>query len=271
MADGVTFQHLEGRDLIDTHDPDALFRQPSRISIAPKDLLRSLFELGIQPSGLPVAGAMGLQIDGVQDVPHGARADASHDLIRYRLTCQVKTRPMRDVQPFGDGFQTSEFNDLCSLHRRNLQVAPRVALPVISEQSPKPQASVQLTGSPDGRFVAVELEGEVFSSMACSDSEDNSSTSNLIPGRCITVSDPFQLGGVWRKDRQPFGSASTHGGSFYAENGKRISVADSRNSVQVLVPGTLGHRHKARTTVPDGVPRRGGGRRWRRGWWRITG
>jgi hypothetical protein len=89
---------------------------------------------------------------------------------------------MRDVQPFGDGFQTSEGHDLCSLQRSNLQVAPRVALPLIGEQSPKPRASVQLTGSPDGRFVAVELEGEVFSPLACGDSEEDSSTPNLIPG-----------------------------------------------------------------------------------------
>ena len=44
-ADRVTLQDLEGRDLIDTHHPDALFGQPRRIGIAPKDLLRSLLEL----------------------------------------------------------------------------------------------------------------------------------------------------------------------------------------------------------------------------------
>src|SRR5712691_7850534 len=62
-ADRVSFQHLKGWNLIDTHGPDALFRQPRRIAIAPKDLLRSLFEPGVQPWRLPVAGTMGLQID----------------------------------------------------------------------------------------------------------------------------------------------------------------------------------------------------------------
>ena len=58
-AKGLTLQNLEGRDLIDTNDPDALFRQSLRIPIAPKDLLRSLFEPGIQTGRLPISGAMG--------------------------------------------------------------------------------------------------------------------------------------------------------------------------------------------------------------------
>src|SRR5665811_718831 len=47
-ADRATFQHLKSRDLIDTDDPDALGRQTIRIPIAPKDLLCSLFEFGIE-------------------------------------------------------------------------------------------------------------------------------------------------------------------------------------------------------------------------------
>jgi len=34
-AKGLTLQNLEGRDLIDTNDPDALFSQSLRIPIAP--------------------------------------------------------------------------------------------------------------------------------------------------------------------------------------------------------------------------------------------
>src|SRR5271165_3800290 len=148
-ANGVTFQHLEGRDLIDTHDPDASLRQPSRISIAPKDLLRSLFELSIQPGCLPIAGAMRLQIDIVQDSAHRPGAYASNNSVRDGLTGQVSTRPMRDVQPFGHRFQTSEFNDLRSLHRSDLQFTSRVTLPLISEAAHKALALVPLTSSPD--------------------------------------------------------------------------------------------------------------------------
>src|SRR5271157_677251 len=38
-ADRITLQDLESWDFIDTHHPDALFCKPSRIPIAPKDLL----------------------------------------------------------------------------------------------------------------------------------------------------------------------------------------------------------------------------------------
>ena len=37
-AKGLTLQNLEGRDLIDTNDPDALFRQSLRIPISTKGL-----------------------------------------------------------------------------------------------------------------------------------------------------------------------------------------------------------------------------------------
>src|SRR5262249_14938815 len=70
-TDRTTLQYLKGRDLIDTHYPDALFGKSSRIRIAPKDLLRPFPEPGVQPCRLPVAGAMRLQIDISQDVSHG--------------------------------------------------------------------------------------------------------------------------------------------------------------------------------------------------------
>src|ERR1700683_503066 len=75
-ADRITLQDLEGRNLVDTHHPDALFGKPSRIRIAPKDLFRPLLEPSIEPRRLPVAGAMGLQIDLAQNVSHRPRANA---------------------------------------------------------------------------------------------------------------------------------------------------------------------------------------------------
>src|SRR5271168_5497190 len=70
-ADRMTLQDLESRDFIDTYNPDPLFGKPSRISIAPKDLLRSLLESGIHARRLPIAGAMRLQIDVAQNMSHG--------------------------------------------------------------------------------------------------------------------------------------------------------------------------------------------------------
>src|SRR5450759_1211292 len=61
-ADRVTLQDLESRDLIDTDHPDALVGKSSRIGIAPKDLLRSLLEAGVEPSRLPIPSPMGLQL-----------------------------------------------------------------------------------------------------------------------------------------------------------------------------------------------------------------
>src|ERR1019366_5537786 len=201
-AKGVTFKYLKGRDLIDTHYPDALLRQPVRIPIAPKELLRSLFESSIQPRCLPIARAMGLQIDILQDSPHRARADASDNPIRPGLAGQVVARPMRDVQSFGDRLQTGEFNDLRPLHRGNLHLPSRVALPLISEQTSKTQALVALTGSPDGGFVAIELGSKEFTAPACRNSQNNARTANLKPRRCVAMGQSLQLGDVRRVDLQ---------------------------------------------------------------------
>ena len=196
-ADRSTLQDLESWDFIDTHHPDAVSCKPSRIPIAPKDLLRSLFELSIQARCLPIAGAMGLQIDIAQDISHGTWADASHNSMRHGLVGQVVTRPMSDVQSFGHGFQTSKFNDL---QRRDLHATSRVALSLISEQSDEPKLPIPLTGSPDRGVVALELGSDVFSPLACSNSQNNSGTPNLIPGQCIAVCDSFQFGDVRRDD-----------------------------------------------------------------------
>ena len=117
---------------------------------------------------------------------------------------------MSDMQPFGHGFQASQFNDLCSLHGRDLQVASRMVVSIIGEQSDKPQLPIALTGSPDGGIVTLQLGGEVFSPLPGGDFQDNSGTPNLIPGQRITASDPFQLREVGRKDRQHLGLASPH-------------------------------------------------------------
>jgi hypothetical protein len=47
---------------------------------------------------------------------------------------------MRDVQPFSHPFQTTKFNDLRPLHRGNLKITSRVALPLVSKQGHKAQA-----------------------------------------------------------------------------------------------------------------------------------
>src|SRR5512135_1653808 len=238
-ADRVPLQDLAGRDLIDTHYPDALFGKPRRIRIAPKDLLRPLLEPGIHTSRLPVAGAMGLQINSAQDVSHGPWADVSHDPVRHGLAGQVITRPMRDVQPFGHGLQASQLNDLCPLHRRDPQVTSGAALPLIGKQAAEPPDPIPLTGSPDGGFVALEMSSEVFSPLASGDSQNNSRTSDLIPRRRVTVSDPLQLGHIRRVDRHHLGLAATHAGISHAETGHRFSISGCSNSVQVFVPETV--------------------------------
>jgi len=215
--DRITLQDLESWDFIDTHHPDVLFCKLTRIPIALKDLLRSLLEPSIQARCLRIAGAIGLQIDIAQDISHSAWADASHNSICHGLAGQVVTRPMCDVQSFGHEFQTSKFNDLYPLQRRDLHATSRVALSLISEQSDEPKLLIPLTGSPDRGVVALELGSDVFSPLACSNSQNNSGTPDLIPGQCIAVCDSFQFGDVWRENSEHIWLVSTNTGSSHAE------------------------------------------------------
>ncbi len=125
-ADRLALQNLKGGNFIDTNHPAALFGQSIRISIAPKDLLRSLLKPGIQTGGLPIAGAMGLQIDIVQQPANRCRTDRADDAVLDGLASEVLTGPMGDVQALGNGFQAGQFNDLRSLHRCGLLQSPRM-------------------------------------------------------------------------------------------------------------------------------------------------
>ena len=68
---------------ISSHTADPLLGESSRIGIAPKDLLRPLLEPGIEACRLPVAGAMGLQVNGGSRCSHGPGADTSNDAVRH--------------------------------------------------------------------------------------------------------------------------------------------------------------------------------------------
>src|ERR1022692_2109168 len=137
----------------------------------------------------------------------------------YGLAGQVNTRPMSDVQPFGHRFQTSELDDLCPLHRGNLQVTSRMASSLILKQAGESQVSIPLTGSVDGGFIAVTLASKSFASPTFSDSQNDTSTPNLERGQSVAVSDPFQFGDIRGEDRQCLGSTSTHGSSCWEDDG----------------------------------------------------
>ncbi len=113
--DRATLQNLVVGHLIRRHRPDALASQPFRIAIAPKNLLRPLLELGVEAGGLPVAGAVRLQVHISQDSSDRARADVLDDAVSNGLVSQVLAGPVGDMQAFGDGLQTGQFDDLGSL------------------------------------------------------------------------------------------------------------------------------------------------------------
>jgi len=186
-ANWVTLQDLEGRDFIDAHNPDALLGKSIRIPIAPKDLLRPLLEPGIQASRLPVAGAMGLQIDVLQNAANRCRADRREDLVVHRLAGQVLTGPVRDVQPLGDRLQTSEFYDLCPLHGGNLLRAARITLPAVGEQTRQAPLAITFAGPPNRGFVTFEPASDRTLPFPSGDGQHNLGTLHLKPRQGTAV------------------------------------------------------------------------------------
>jgi hypothetical protein len=114
-SDRLALEHLEIGFLIDGHYPDALAGQSFRMGIAPQDLLRTLFELLVEATRPPVAGAVGLQVHRVEKALDGTRADGLHDAVGSRLTSEIHAGPVGNVQALGNGFQAGQFDDLGAL------------------------------------------------------------------------------------------------------------------------------------------------------------
>src|ERR1700722_14552345 len=124
-SDRLPLQNLEVGDFVHTDHPKPALGQIPAISVAPQHLFGPLLELGVQPRRLPVAGAVWLQVDVVQDLPHRARADGFDDAIHRRLAGQVQTGPVGDVQSFGDRLQTGQLDDLSALEGGKAAVGDR--------------------------------------------------------------------------------------------------------------------------------------------------
>lgn len=85
----VALQGLEIGHLIHANDQKSTFHQSVGVGVTPEDLLGSAFEVGIRPGCLPVAGAVWLQIDLMQDAPHGPGAQARNNAVGHRLIGKI--------------------------------------------------------------------------------------------------------------------------------------------------------------------------------------
>src|SRR2546428_835192 len=87
------FEDLGVGDLVGADDPEALVGQTPGVGVAPQHLLRPLLEAAVAPGGLPVTRAVRLQIDVVEEVPNGTRADGRDDALSNRLAGQILAAP----------------------------------------------------------------------------------------------------------------------------------------------------------------------------------
>ena len=115
VADRASLQNLAVRFLIGTDHPIAPLGQPIGVGIAPKNLLRPPFELGIDSGGPPVSCAVRLEVHPVEDHADRPVADGRDDTVFYRLAGQILARPMRDVQSLGDRLQARQPDNLSPL------------------------------------------------------------------------------------------------------------------------------------------------------------
>ena len=114
-TDRRAFQHLQVWHFVNADDPDATLGQEFSMGIAPQDRAGSGQELLIEPGGFPVTGAVRLQVDLFKNAADLPITDGWDDAVEYRLPGQVDAGPVCDVQAFGNGFQTSQLDDLGSL------------------------------------------------------------------------------------------------------------------------------------------------------------
>jgi hypothetical protein len=108
----VALEGLEIGHLVRADNPKSFSHQSVGVGIAPQNLLGTVFEVGIHTGRLPIAGAMRLQIDLVQDVPHATGAQMRNNAIGHGLAGQLLATPVGDVQSFGDRLQAGQLYDL---------------------------------------------------------------------------------------------------------------------------------------------------------------
>ena len=113
----LTLKGLEIGHVVGADNQKPLLLPSVGVGVASQDLLCPLFETHIDASGLPVAGAMGLQINLMQDAPHRAGIDTWDDAVSHGLAGQLPAAQVGNVQPFGDRFQTGQLHDLRSGQR----------------------------------------------------------------------------------------------------------------------------------------------------------
>jgi hypothetical protein len=163
---------------------------------------------------------MGLQIDVVQNAANRCRADGRDDLVFHRLTGQILTGSVRDMQPLGDRFQTGEFNDLCPLHGGNLLRMARRALATVGEQARQAIPAIPLTNPPNRGFVTFKPGGDRTLTFSSSDRRHDLGSLHLKPRQGTTVSDGMQSPLIPPSDGQFLWSASTHEATSPAAKGQ---------------------------------------------------
>ena len=154
-SDRPSLQDLEVRDLIDGHRPEAPTGQPLRVAVAQEHLLGPLLELGVEAGGLPIPGAVGLQVHVVEDLPDNSRADGLDEAIGDGLSGQVLAGPVGDMQPPGDWLQAGRFDDLGSLAGNLLDDRGGVH----PQKSCQATCSSAATEAPDGGPVTLHPRG----------------------------------------------------------------------------------------------------------------
>ena len=88
-SNGMSFQHLVVRNLIDADHPQTLLCQVRGMAITPQHALSPLLERGIPAGRFPITSAMGLQVHRMQNPANGRRTDGRHHPVHDGLLRQV--------------------------------------------------------------------------------------------------------------------------------------------------------------------------------------
>jgi hypothetical protein len=99
---------------------------------------------------------------------------------------------MGDVQRLGNRFQTSEFNDLCPLHRGNQLGMPRIALPAVGEQTGQTIVAIPLTSPPNRGFVTLQTGSDRTLTFSRSNGQHDLGSLHLKPGQGVTLGGGMQ-------------------------------------------------------------------------------
>lgn len=151
---------------------------------------------------------MRLQVDVVENSPHGSGADLRNDLLPDGFPRKVFAGPMRNVQTLRDRLEGRQFHNWGALEGENL---PRTTTPLDRTKQPSQAVLFVLPAGAANRIaMALQASGDVLHRLATTGYQHSFRAANVESSGGLPSSHPLQCGQIPGSDFEAPRFSATH-------------------------------------------------------------